>query len=232
MHPVRVALIAAGLVLLRLGVSVDENWLVRPLNLVAGQKLQALVIRRDTVLSIEVARLILLVEHARPSLLRVGVGLPLRVAGVYRGTVDAPTVRPLRHVARVRQPRVVVGELGVRCSDLALVAAPLGRPRTRVLGHGGVCHVADFGLGRGHVILDHGHARVRRLDNIVVLDRSEVEERFFLNRLCRLLLLGLDGRLVVRSHADILARLLLDLRAGTAALIVLLLNEGGRLVHG
>ena len=89
--------------------------------------------------------------------------------------------RPLGQVSCVCQSGVVVAELRVRRSDLALVPPALARAgAARVLGHGRVGHVAtaralvlDGGL---QVVLHHGHASIGRLDDVVILDRSKVQQ--------------------------------------------------------
>ena len=90
------------------------------------------------------------VKHAGASLLRVCIGLALRVAMVQDGPhraatvydlplpVGAASLRPLRHIARVRQSGVVVPKLRVGSPNLTcLAASPVARAAAaRVLGHG------------------------------------------------------------------------------------------------
>ena len=164
--------------------------------------------------------------------------------------------RPLGQVSCVGQTGVVVAELRVRRSDLALVPPALARAgAARVLRHGRVGHEAIARAlvldddGR-QVVLHHGHARVvGRLDDVVVLDRSKVQQRLLLDRLSRRLLLGLlglHGRLVAIANAPatrtarllsmLVHLLLVVLRRVTtttvhAAFGVWLLYEGGSLVN-
>ena len=98
------------------------------------------------------------------------------------------------------------------------------------MSHCRVCDVASFGLHAGEVILDHGHARVSWLHNVVILDCSEVEQRFFLNRLAGRLLLWLNGRLETTAIAAARSPMVPGLLP-IALAAILLLDESGRLVH-
>ena len=89
-------------------------------------------------------------KHTGAPLLRVCIGLALRIALVQDGPhraaaapdlllpLDTASLRPLRHIARVRQSGVVVRKLRVRGPNLTcLAASSVARAAPpRVLGHG------------------------------------------------------------------------------------------------
>ena len=149
-------------------------------------------------------------EHARHSLLRVRIRLPLRVtvvcnggqgtcSRIARGVIlmnNCSTWRSLWQVSSVHGPCVVTGELRVRYSDLChslgcVVAALWGTPERRVRRHWGIRIERSLWLVL-NLVLDHWHACVCWLDDIVILDGSEIEQGLFLNRFWRVLdLLGL-----------------------------------------
>ena len=86
---------------------------------------------------------------------------------------------------------------------LAAASPVAGAASTRVLAHGRARDETSLLLGGLQIgpVIGHGHARVCGLDNVVILNSSEVQQGFLLNSLARLLLwLGLDGTRLVVAH--------------------------------
>jgi len=142
-------------------------------------------------------------KHAWSTFLRIRIRLSLRVI-VIRNWPKRPlhttivwvnrrcSRRPLREVTSVYWTRIVIRELGVwnpyfLCSLRCI--STLARTTHRGIGsHRRVGNIWSFWLIL-NVIFDHRHASASLLDDVVVLDGSEVQERLFLNGLARLLLL-------------------------------------------
>lgn len=97
---------------------------------------------------------------------------------------------PLWQVASVYWTRIVVRELRVWNSyflcSLGRISSLAWSTYRWIGSHRRVCNIWSFWLIL-NVILDHWHAGACRLDDIVVLDGSEIQERLFLNGFARLL---------------------------------------------
>lgn len=131
------------------------------------------------------------------------------------------STRPLGQIACIRDPGVIISELGVGYPDITALLS-LAR---RVYIHRRVGN-EDVVFRRGRqLVFDHRHPSVRRLHNIVVFDGSEVEQRFFLNGLAwGLLDLLLSGNVALD---DLSISLRLHLVTG---LVVCLLDGSGHRV--
>ena len=145
---------------------------------------------------------------------------------------DSSPLWSLRQVASVCHSCIFLRELGMRCSDLALMPPSLAWSArcTRVLSHSRICNVASFLGILLYVILYTGNASIGRwFDDIVVFDGSEIEQGLFLNGLAaRLLLLWLRLEIGSAIRRDLNGMLLtiarLPIAAIAGSLIVLLLD--------
>ena len=181
--------------------------------------------------------ILLRIKHAGSSLLRISVWLTLRVSylGYWNHIISLSTVclrhtiRSLWQVACIGKSSIVIWELWMRCSDFSFVSPSLTWPCTCILSHRRIRYVASFGLCAGEFILNHGHACVSWLNHVVILDSSKVKERFFLNRLARLLLLWLC-RLETATIASVCGSMM-RLLAPCIFAAILFLDECGCLVH-
>lgn len=138
------------------------------------------------------------IKWSGPALLRISIRLALNginliserslsILSVIDGSY--PSLGPLWKVASVCCALILLCILRVRCSHVASLSIPSTcRCAFGWLGcHGRICHIACFLLQRLMVGLHHCHACIGGLHHVVVLDGSEVEKRFFLNCLCRVL---------------------------------------------
>ena len=117
---------------------------------------------------------------------------------------------------------MLIAELGVGCPHICTMLSLARIIGVIVAGHGRIGHVHVL-RGRGKLVFHHRHARVRRLDNVVVFDGTEVEQRFFLNSLARSLL-GLTRHVSLNGgNVSLYLHLLTRLECG-------LLDCGGNLV--
>ena len=125
-----------------------ESWNLTSVCLMGRQKLQARLSCLTCIHTISTHTGV--VKHTGTSLLRVCIGLALRVTmvqdGPHRATavydlllpVGTASLRPLRQIARVRQSCIVVSKLRVGSPNLTcLAASPIARAAAaRVLSHG------------------------------------------------------------------------------------------------
>ena len=257
LHPIGAALGSIGarstlyilsLILnLLLLIAVYESWYVSTLHLVSWQELMALIFKMSVLLATVCATgsVLLRIKHAGSSLLTVSVWLSLRITNLGHGTYITSSssiirllasgcaiIGSLGQVACIGKSRVIIWELRMRCSNFSFISPSLAWACTWILSHRRICHVASFGLYTREIILNHGHARVSWLNYVVILDGSEIKERFFLNRLTWLLLLWLNGRLETATIASVCRSMVRLLVLATIVFAsILLLDKCGRLVH-